>query len=93
MSNKSIQVIEDAIRAHLEDEHSDPYHPRFGKNDQVIDWVVGFTVSNVIDVDGEEVVAYANVSVSPQGNPNAHIALAIWVADDISDIFRASTEE
>jgi len=88
-----VDAIEEAIRAWFEDSHSDEEHPRNAKGDVVVDWVVGFTISNVVDVDGREVVGYANMHIAPLGNPNAHVALAAWVADDISEILHPGTED
>lgn len=93
MSDKTLNDVEEAIRAHFYDELSDPEHPRHGKGDMVIDWVVGFTVSNIVDVDGKDVVGYANRHIAPLGNPNSHVALAAWVADDINSIMHPDDED
>lgn len=93
MSDKTLDNIAAAIQAHIDDEYSDPDHPRHDKGDFVIDWVVGLTVSNILPVDGDDIVGYANKVITPLGNPNAHIGLAMWVAEDLGDIFRHNDEE
>lgn len=90
MSGDLTDKVEDAIREWFED--SIKNHPREGKGDVVIDWVVGFTVSNIVEVEDDDdeskadVVGYANWLITPLGNPNAHIGLARWVVDEIGTV-------
>lgn len=88
----ALAMVEQSIQAY----HTawlGPDSPRSGKGDVVIGWVVGYTVSNVIDVEGEDVVGYANMHIAPLGNPNGHIGLAMWVAEDISEIMHPDTDD
>lgn len=93
MSDKTLQGIEDAIRAHFEDRLSDPSHPRHGMGDMVIDWVVGLTVSNIIEVNGKEIVGFGNIAYFPDANPNTHSGLAMWLAEEVSSIIPHQSNE
>lgn len=90
MTQDLTDKVEEAIRAWFEDAVKSPHH-RAGKGDVIIDWVVGFTVSNLVDKDDDEdieepVVGYANWLITPLGNPNAHVGLAQWVMDEIGTV-------
>jgi hypothetical protein len=89
----AMDLVEQSIQAYNTARLSDPEHNRHGKGDVVIDWVVGYTVSNVIEVEGSEVVGYANLHIAPLGNPNAHVGLAQWVAEDINEILHPDNDD
>ena len=91
-TDAALHKIEEGLREWFEANHIDPDHPRHGKGDVVVDWVAAITVSNIIDVDGKEIVGYANLQVAPLGNPNAHVGLAMWLAEDIGEIMHPEEE-
>jgi len=72
------QALEAAIAAHHLDEAvgSQTGHEAA----VVIDWVVGFTISNIINGS----VAYANGYDSCDTNPNAQVHLAQWTSNQIA---------
>lgn len=92
MSAETLRGIEDAIRAHFESTFDgDTNEPRRGA--VIIDWVVGYTVSNIVDVDGRQVVGFRNEYTSPDTNPNAQAYLAEWVAAEIDDVIRGRVQD
>lgn len=92
MSAETLRGIEDAIRTHFESTFDeDTLEVRRGA--VIIDWVVGFTVSNIVDVDGRQVVGFHNEYTSPDTNPNSQVYLAQWVAEEISDIVHGRVDD
>ncbi len=83
MSADTLRGIEDALRAHFEStlEESDNESRR---NAVIIDWVAAYTISNIVDVDGRQVVGFHNEYTSPDTNPNSQAHLARWAASQIA---------
>lgn len=87
MSDQTVQAIEDAIEAHFRDELTDD-DSEARRSSVIINWVVGITISNVVNVDGEDHVGYSNDWYAATGDINAAIGLAGWVKDEITLILR-----
>lgn len=83
MSAQSLQNLEDAIRAHFTATLAEDDGPE-RQSAIVIDWVIGYTISNIVDVDGENVVGYHNEYAAADSNPNSQAHLAQWVSNQIS---------
>lgn len=92
MSAQTIQAIEDAVKAHFAATLNADDNPE-RKSAVVIDWVVGYTISNIVDVDGVSVVGFHNDYTSPDTNPNFQAHLAMWVADEISSILHGGDDD
>lgn len=91
MSKETVLAVEAAIEAHYRDTlDTDSMHDRTGA---VVDWVVGYTVSSIIDIGEHDVVGYANDYLSAASNPNAQVTLAAWVADSIMDVLRPGVDD
>lgn len=92
MSAQTLAAVESAIRNHflagMDDDTRD-----VRRNAVVIDWVAAFTISNIVDVDGRQMVGFHNEYVSPDTNPNSQAHLAQWAADEISDILRPGGDD
>lgn len=85
MSAATVQAIEDAIVAHFNDSIDDD-STTSRRGAVVLNWVAGYTLSNIVEVDGKTVVGYLNEHVAPGGDPNAAVALARWVGADIATV-------
>lgn len=85
MSAATHAALEQAIEQHFLGELTDDASEE-RRTAMVINWVVGYTISNVVDVNGESVVGYRNGSFSALGDPNAAAHLAGWVSDDIARV-------
>lgn len=84
MSVQTLQNLETAIREHFESTFDEDTNDS-RRTAVVIDWVVGYTVSNIVDVDGRQVVGFHNEYTSPDTNPNSQAYLAHWVSRHIDD--------
>lgn len=83
MSADTLQGIEDALKTHFESTFdADTRDER--RQAVIIDWIAAFTVSNIVDVDGRQVVGFHNEYVSPDTNPNAQAHLAQRASDQIA---------
>lgn len=92
MSASTLRALEDAIRAHFESTFDDD--TRYERRTAVVvDWVVAFTVSNIVEVDGRQVVGFHNEYTSPDTNPNSQVALAQWASDEISEILHPPRDD
>lgn len=92
MSVATKAALEDAIVNHFRSMVEDDNNER--SSDVVIDWVVGFTISNVVDDDGEgSTVGYANGFDSADTNPNAQVYLAQWVSEAVAELLQPSFGE
>lgn len=82
MSKATLQAVEDAIQAHYEaclTEESD------AQPGMVIDWVIGWTVHAIVDVEGHGPTSgYANWWAGADTNPNGQAHLAHWIGDEVS---------
>lgn len=87
MSDATIRAIEEAIDAHFRSSF-DENTKEARRGAVIINWVVGFTISNVVEVDGDEHVGYSNDWYAAPGDPNAAVALAAWVSEDIGKVLR-----
>lgn len=85
MSAETIQGIEDALRAHFQSTFDEDTRPE-RRQAVIIDWIAAFTVSNIVDVEGAQVVGFHNEYVSPDTNPNSQVALALWASDQIASV-------
>jgi hypothetical protein len=92
VSAETLRGIEDAIRAHFESTFDDDTNES-RRSAVVIDWVVGYTVSNIVEVDGRKVVGFHNEYTSPDTNPNSQAYLAEWVAGEIDELMHGRIEE
>lgn len=92
MSADTLRGIEDAIRAHFESTFDGETREE-RRTAVIVDWVVGFTVSNIVEVDGRQVVGFHNEYTSPDTNPNSQVALAQWVSDEIADILHPPRDD
>lgn len=90
MSADTIRGIEDALRAHFASTFDQDTHES-RRNAVIIDWVVGYTVSNIVDVDGRQVVGFHNEYTSPDTNPNSQAYLAQWISDELDDVIHGRT--
>lgn len=83
MSAETVRGIEDALRAHFESTiDEDASESR--RSAVIIDWIAAFTISNIVDVDGRQVVGFHNEYTSPDTNPNSQAHLAQWASDQIA---------
>jgi hypothetical protein len=82
MSAETKQNLEAAILAHFRSEAENDNEYR--QSAVVVDWIVGYTVSNLVDVDGASTVGYANGYDSADVNPNGQAYLAQWVSLEIA---------
>jgi hypothetical protein len=85
VSGTTLASLEAALEAHFRDETSN------GSSDErrtavIINWVVAFTVSNLVEVDGVHIVGYANDLYRSEGDPNAAVSLCDWAAEDVAQI-------
>lgn len=79
-----MQAVEDAIRAHYEACLAEDADKQPG---MIIDWVVGWTVHALVDVEGAGTVpGYANWWAGADTNPNGQAHLAHWVGDEIGSV-------
>lgn len=70
--------IEAAIEEYMRSEEFE-----FDSNEMVVDWVVGYCRTQLLE-DGD-VVGFANSLISkPNTNPNGQVFLAEWVSQSIS---------
>jgi hypothetical protein len=80
MSEQTLRNIERAIEEHYQAEVAES-----AVKGMVVDWVVGFTVHGVVEIEDEgPVSAYANWYAAADSNPNASTHLAQWVSDEIA---------
>ena len=79
--------MERAIEAHYLSEAADDNEYR--QNAVVIDWVVGYTISNVVN----GAVGYANGYDSCDTNPNAQAYLAQWVSNKIAELLESDDDD
>lgn len=92
MSAETLRHVEEAIRAHFQDTFdADTADER--RTAVIIDWVVGYTVSNIVDVDGANVVGYHNDYISADSNPNAQAHLAQWVSSQIAYVLDPTEDD
>jgi hypothetical protein len=91
VSVQTKQALEAAITAHYLSEAQDDNEYR--QNAVVVDWIVGFTVSNVVDVDGVGTVGYANGFDSADVNPNGQAYLAQWVSLEIASLLETDRDD
>ena len=98
MSAQTLRAVEEAIEAHYADEikkhnaempNPDPER----QNDLLVNWLVVYTISGVVDVHGKDVVGYRNMVIMPPTDPNAHVGMASWLMDEMVDILHPSDEE
>jgi hypothetical protein len=98
MSDQTLRAVEEAIEAHFADDikrhnaemlNPDPERQR----DMVVDWIVGYTISGVVDVDGKDIVGYRNMAIIPPTNPNAHVGLSMWLAEEMGDILHPDEDD
>ena len=87
MSAETKAALDAAIDTHYRSEAEGDNEYR--QHAVIIDWVVGYTISNV--VDGE--VGYANGYDSGDTNPNAQVYLAQWVADRIAGLLETVRDD
>ena len=88
MSAGTKAALEEAINAHFKDEAAEE-----GNEDRasavLIDWVVGYTISNIVNGD----VGYANGYDSCDTNPNAQAHLARWVSTRLSGMLEGYEDD
>lgn len=90
MSEKTLRDLERAIEAHYEDELRElPDTPK----GMVVDWVVGYTVHGIVEVEDKPVSGYANWYAAADTNPNGCAHLAHWVGDEISMVIGGGYDE
>lgn len=83
MSARTLDALEDAIRDHfLDTMDEDATDDR--KSAVLIDWVVGYTISNIVEVEGKNVVGFSNDYIAADSNPNGQVTLAHWTGEQIS---------
>jgi hypothetical protein len=92
VSAATLSALEDAIRAHFASTFDEDTRDE-RRTAVVIDWVVAFTVSNIVEVDGRKVVGFHNEYTSPDTNPNSQVALAQWASDEIADILHPPRDD
>lgn len=94
MSADTLRGIEDAIRAHFEDT-LDEESNESRRSAVIIDWIAAYTISNIVDVDGRQVVGFHNEYTSPDTNPNSQAHLAQWASDQIAFVLdpNSATED
>lgn len=92
MSARTLDALEDAIRDHFLDTIEDTDSEAL-KSAVIVDWVAGFTISNIVEVDGRNVVGFSNGYIGPDTNPNSQVALAGWVSDQIADILNPQADD
>jgi len=85
VSAETLRGIEDALRAHFE-ATLEPDDNEGRKGAVIIDWIAAYTISNIIDVDGQRVVGFHNEYASPDTNPNSQAHLAQWAGAQIAYI-------
>jgi hypothetical protein len=92
VSAETLRGVEDALRAHFEStfDHETNQERR---NAVIIDWVAGFTVSNIVDVNGRRVVGFHIEYASPDMNPNSQAYLAQWVSGEIDELMRGADDD
>jgi hypothetical protein len=86
MSAATKADLEQALRNHYQSEVEGDGPEK--ENAVIVDWVVCYTTSGIIDVAGQEVIGYANHYVATDTNPNAQVTLAQWVAEEIMEVLR-----
>lgn len=91
MSAKTLADLEAAIIAHHRDTTEGDRTERH--NAVVTSWVIGYELSNIVEVDGESVVGYSNDYTTSEGSPNTHASLSYWVANEITAGFNGGDEE
>lgn len=87
MSTDTKAALEAALEAHYRSEAAEDNEYRQGA--VIIDWVIGYTISNIVD----GTVGYANGYESCDTNPNAQVYLAQWVSTRISDLLEGERED
>ncbi|WP_213816241.1 hypothetical protein [Glaciihabitans sp. dw_435] len=84
MSAATLQAIEDAIAAHHRDTTDADQKPeRFRA--VISAWVVGYEISNIVQVDGDAVIGYANDYIASDSSPNTLSSVSAWVSSRIGD--------
>ncbi|WP_104137260.1 hypothetical protein [Cryobacterium sp. Y62] len=86
MSAQTKRDLEAAIAAH---HRSETEGNDLRENAVVIDWVVGYTISNIVD----GTVGYTNGYDSCDTNPNAQVHLAQWTSNQIADLLDPDDED
>lgn len=83
MSDATLRGVEEAILAHYKNEFQSQHDADPDRrSDMVVDWVVGYTISGVVEVEGKSIVGYSNQTIEPRGNPNAHLGLSTWMVGE-----------
>lgn len=86
-----MRAVEDALLAHFESTlDEDDNEARSGA--VIVDWIAGYTISNIVDVEGRAVVGFHNEYVSPDTNPNAQAHLALWVHREVAGVLEGDEE-
>ncbi|ROS28905.1 hypothetical protein EDF22_0637 [Rathayibacter sp. PhB127] len=91
MSAETKRALAEAIEAHYRSDAEGDVPER--ETAVVVDWVVGYTVSNVVNIDGDDTVGYANGYDSQDTNPNSQAYLAQWVATRIGDLLEGDRDD
>ena len=92
MSDATLRAVEDALRAHFESTlDADSSESR--RSAVIIDWIAAYTISNIVDVDGRQVVGFHNEYTSPDTNPNAQSHLAQWASDQIAFVLDPNADD
>lgn len=94
MSEQTLAALETAIEEHFRGEMSDLASVE-RRGAVVVNWVVGLTISNLVDVhgDGDAVVGYTNDFYMALGDPNAAVHLAQWVSGEIAEILQPDGDD
>ena len=90
MSKATLDAIADAIRAHYEANLEDQPDKQPG---MIVDWMVGWTVHAIVDVDGDLLSGYANWWAGADTNPNGQAHLAHWIGEEISSVIAGTDDD
>jgi hypothetical protein len=92
MSAETLQGIEDALRNDFEATFEPDDRPE-RRGAVIIDWIAAVTISNLVELDGRQVVGFHNEYYSPDTNPNSQAHLAQWAAEEIADILHPRSDD